>query len=402
MKKNPRQHLRYGKQKQILHLYVRWMYELLADGRYYDLPQSKRLKELPEKGTYRRINMPISHVHQDDADIIRVPYFERMYNCGDRLKGYYNPETKELITTKGWFCNGAFCPVCEVKRAIREYSKLMYRVEKLGDEYEYYMLTLTLPNNEDGFGDELKLYKKCLKDLLFQFGFKEDKSGVQESICVGAYGSYEITKSDKGWHPHLHLLLAYPKKFVKDYQDHLWISRTGKEVYFCDNFEVHGERRAIKLNYDSIVQLWIKYVTKNTDKYNERLEDLNWLDVNFVKVRDLDGGINELAKYLIDFTQIESADDLFIYMRDSYGTKQRVQRGCFRMTPEAKKEYAERMAERHRQENANFIQSEEVVPCAVIWNWNYYVILYDKLVEEPVPYTSSNRLVHKIIRVKLE
>lgn len=363
------EHIRFADQKKLIHTYTKWLYEMVADGSFYDLPMAKRIKKLPEKGSYGYENIPIYNKHKKNNKVKQIPYLEKFYACCENVKGKYNAELKQYkIVSNRDYCNLGFCPACEVKRSMKEYSKLMYRLEKFGDKYEYYFLTLTLPNNKDGFGDELKLYKKCLKDLLFQFGFKEDKSGVQESICAGAYGSYEITNRGKGWHPHLHLILAYPKEFVKDYKDHKYLTRDGREIIFCDNFEVQGKKRSIQLNYDKIVQLWIKYVTKYTDKYDSYLKEKYWFDVNFVKVTNVNDGIKELAKYLIDFNCITSKEDLFVFIRDSYGTKQRLQRGCFRMTPEAKEEYKEYMDRRAKEENSYFIQSNGWEDCIFTWH----------------------------------
>ena len=366
--KEQREHIRFYQQKRILHKYVRWMYELLADGRMYELPTSKKIKDLPKSYSYEDVprwrrseGSPGQHLFYDGSTNENplekeVRFFERLYHCSDRLKGYFNKDTKEVKTTKVYnTCENRFCPVCQVRKAINEYSKLRYNLDTFGNKYEYFMLTLTLPNNKDGFKEELDLFKKCLRDLFDKFGFHSNQEG-RVNLCEGVYGSYEITVSEeKGWHPHLHLILAYPKEYIKCYSDHPYYNGY-KTTYYLDEFVASDGKKIIAFNYDKVVKVWVDLVRKYTHKYDKLLDKNEWLSVNFVRIRNIDDGINELAKYLIDFTQINSADQLYIFMRDAYGTRQRLRRGCFVWSPEVNEVYKEHIGKVRAEKNGYFIQ----------------------------------------------
>lgn len=412
--KEKREHIRFYQQKRILHKYVRWLYELLADGRFYSLPSAKRIKGLPKEFTY--LDIPMNRrCPETDGNWRRyegstkenpketyVEFFEKIYHCHDTLHGWFNKETQELTVTNALrTCQTRFCPVCEVKKSIREYSKLRYNLDTFGDKYEYFMLTLTLPNNKEGFKEELDIYKKCLSVLFDNFGFYKNED--RGRICEGCYGSYEITVSEEnGWHPHLHIILAYPKEHIKVYKDHTYQDGY-KTVHFLDEFVATDGNHIIALNYEKIVKIWVDTVKKYTRKYDDLFSVNEWLSVNFVRIDNIDDGINELAKYLVDFTQIQNKDQLYIYMRDSYGTKQRLRRGVFIWSDEVEEGYKERINELRAERNKDFIQSREVVACSVEWDdyYNYHVVYCDNI-QVDVPYTSLKKWIVKNIVYKLE
>lgn len=337
--------MRFYKQKRILHKYVRWMYDLLADGRFYNLRRAKNIKDLP-----------ISWKYGDPE----VPYFKKMYHCADEFYGVMDEHTGSHKIQRGYFCKDRICPVCAIKKSLWEYSKLTWQMEHFQEDYTYYFLSLTLPDNPDGFRKEIDLMSSCLTELGEYLGYN-CKTGCN-NICSGMYGSYEITKSDEyGWHPHLHLVIAYPSKFVVSTNTVTKYIKGRKRV-FENGLNLKGNKgKTLFLSQDLIMQKYIDLVKARTHEYDERLSDLNFFDIGFQPCYNISDGVNEMSKYLIDFEALQSAEDLYIYMQESYNLRQRVRRGIFRWTPELKAAHRLFLKNLKEEENKCFIQSEEGV-----------------------------------------
>lgn len=383
--------MKYYKQKRILHKYVNWLYDLLIDGRFYETQKCDNITGVPAKGSYRAWMRPIYHNKEKDSpDVRTIPLFERMYHCGENLEGYLNPKTGEHKVTSGIFCGDRLCPVCQVRKAIREYSRLNFAMEQFGKKYTYYFLTLTLPNNYDGFRDELKLINSILPALGDFVGYKGEKDRF--SLCEGIYGSYEITRKDSGWHPHLHLVLAFPSEYIES-TDTVRKVINGRERVFENGLKLRCGKRELTLSQDSIMNRYIELVQKKTKVYDERLEDLRFLDIGFQPCYNIEDCTNEMSKYLIDFLAIDSVEDLFVYLRDSYRLPHRVKRGCFKQGEEFEEAWKKHLDERHVEETKNFVQCEEVIEVNFVYKFGSYYAWYDYEVEENVPYTNRTKKV---------
>lgn len=362
-------------QKRYLHKYVRFMYELLEDGRFYQLDRAKKIV-LPSK--YGPNSGPIES-------------FERIYHCADGYKAIVDEKSGKHCITKIKFCNDRICPVCTVRKTLKEYGRLSWKIEKLKDDYTFYFLTLTLPNNYDGFGFELKLIKSVLQDLLDFVGY--DHRSARFRFCKGVFGSYEIVKKDKGWHPHLHLVLAYPKNYVESTKTARKIIR-GRERIFENGLQLRCGKKSLLLSQDTIMQKYIELVKSKTDVYNERLEDLNFLNIGFQPCYNIEEGVNELTKYLTKFENIETADDLFVYMRDSFNLAQRVKRGIFKWTSDDKREFREYILALKEKQNFDFIQSESSYSYTFeYYKGQYYGTRYIHK-DVPIPYTNRTQSVY--------
>lgn len=368
--------IKFYKQKRILHKYVGWMYELLIDGRFYNLEKAKKIKDLPKN--YQRGDGPVKR-------------FERMYECSSMLKGYANIKTGEHHITGGFTCGDRVCPVCAVRKAIREYSKLNFSMEQHKERYTYYFLTLTLPNNPCGFRDEILLMNSILPALGDFIGYDHHKDSFR--FCEGIYGSYEITKSEYGWHPHVHLVLAYPTEYIESTATVRKVIN-GRERVFENGLKLRCGKRELTLSQDSIMNRYIELVQSKTNVYDERLEDLRFLNIGFQPCYNIDNITNEMSKYLIDFMEISNADDLYVYMRDSYHLAQRVKRGCFKQGAEFKEAWKKRMDERSADLNKNFIQSEETEKFFFTFKRDGYHAWRVITKTEPVPYTNKFKEVY--------
>lgn len=368
-------------QKLILHKYVGFMYDLIKDGRFYQLDRAKKIK-LPSK--YE--GGPIES-------------FERIYACADTFTAIVNEKTGKHSIRSADYCNDRICPVCTVRKTLKEYGKLSWKLEQLKDDYTFYFLTLTLPNNFEGFGYELKLMKSVLKDLLEFVGY--DNQASRFRFCKGVYGSYEIVKKDKGWHPHLHIILAYPKEYIESTKTAHKVIK-GKKRVFENGLQLSCGKKSLLLSVDSIMNRYIELIQSKTDIYNERLQDLLFLDIGFQPCYNIEEGVNELTKYMTKFENIETADDLFIFMRDSYNLGQRVKRGIFKWTEEEKEKYKQHIIAFEERENLYFTQSEESYPYNFEYFKGHYYGTRYVLKDVPIPYTSGTQKLYFAKTIKLE
>lgn len=414
---NSQFNLSYRSQKLLSRKYVGWLYELLNEGKLYDLPFVKRCKDFPKKGSEKYFYYGHDY-SQDEVNVSKivdenipegapVKYFERIYNCGSHMSGYYNPVRKKYIVTDGNFCENRLCPICAVKRSRRDYAKISFQMEHFQEEYEYYFLTLTLPDNPDGFGEELTLYNQVLPELLRFFGFRTDDDSLP---CKGAYGSYEIKigKNSGAWHPHLHLILAYPKDRIINYESVEYFDGIRNRVNVND-FAVQWSHKKIKhFSTDSIRERFIQIVQRITDKYDQRFAEKRFLNVGFEKCYNIEQGRNELCKYLIDFEDLRNKEDLLVYLRDSFGRRQRVRRGIFIWTDDWDDAFNLWKAQKKDEElnelveNGIFILYNTVCPCEFVWTGVTYCCTYWYESTVPIPYTNRTKRVMKTEMVFLE
>lgn len=385
---------KYWKQKSSSRQYVKWLYELFNEGKFHDLPMAKKIKDLPSFESTQYIDYGTDDSQQ------QIRFFDRLYHCADTMHGFINPKTNQHIVTDGIFCGHRICPICATKKSLKEYSKITFQMEELGEEYEYFFLTLTLPNNKDGFREELNLIDKSLRDFLLYFRYNSDR----DTACAGAYGSYEITKSDKGWHPHLHLILPFRKSDIVRYEVKEYFNGRRLNKYVQDlTIREWSEAKQKYVNYtyshDSIRERWLDTIKKHSDKYN----DYTYFSIGFERCYNIDKGKNELTKYLIDFEDIKTKEDLYIYLRDSYGVRQRVRRGIFIWDDDIDSRYKEHcdihkentLKEMGLDKSVILYNRGEFFSCSFHWNdfCPGYCAKYTVKAKKPIPWTNMYELI---------
>jgi len=116
------------------------------------------------------------------------------------------------------------CPVCAKIRGVKQAVKYMERLDEILKENPHLvpaMLTLTVKNGDDieeRFSHLVKswrTYQNRRRDSL-----KKGRGFNELSKVDGAVFSYEFTKSDKGWHPHIHAVVLLNSKI-----DHIQLSK---------------------------------------------------------------------------------------------------------------------------------------------------------------------------------
>lgn len=120
-------------------------------------------------------------------------------------------------------CKSRYCGIC---RKVGATKRLHNLTPKLSGSLQYIHLTLTVPNPRLGLLDTaLDVLGKAVTALYSNISANANKQrkynapgGEALPLAVGAYRSLEVTYSStrEDWHPHVHVLLAYPKTAYLD------------------------------------------------------------------------------------------------------------------------------------------------------------------------------------------
>ena len=108
------------------------------------------------------------------------------------------------------FCKDKLCPMCAWRRSKKIYHQVHTCVDYLKKDYQFIMLTLTVPNvSGSQLSDEIDHLNKSFAKMLNYKVFKR--------ICKGYLKCLEITYSSKldNFHPHFHVLIAVDKNYFK-------------------------------------------------------------------------------------------------------------------------------------------------------------------------------------------
>lgn len=162
----------------------------------------------------------------------------KLYACGSylRFRHYCNHGQTRLVESRS--CDiSLLCPLCAIRRGGRMLRKYLERLELLAGTHDFYLVTLTVKNGDDldeRYRHLLGAWKRIVKRAAKGYGAYANASG--------SFGSIEFTKSEHGWHPHMHMIWAVPKgsdpvRYGKGSQLALdWLAATG------DSFIVHAQK----------------------------------------------------------------------------------------------------------------------------------------------------------------
>lgn len=148
--------------------------------------------------------------------------WERVITCGTYLQ-YKIPVNADLqpigkgkILTAN-FCKDRLCPTCAYRRSLKIFSQVSRIIKAMPKDYDYLMLTLTVPNVN---GDDLP---KSIDDLMKGIDRLFKRSAVKRAV-KGYFRALEITRNacTNTYHPHYHFILAVAKSYFnsRDYLSH--------------------------------------------------------------------------------------------------------------------------------------------------------------------------------------
>lgn len=187
------------------------------------------------------------------------------------------------------FCQLRLCPTCIGRRVLRSAYKLSQVLDQVerdhpGDSVKYVFLTLTIDNIYTG-----EALSKALNDIVAVGWRALYKQRKIERAVKGWYRAVEITRRDKGYHPHLHAILAVPADYWPgnvnkwiDQEDwrRRWAAAAGLSydpTVFVEFAYVKGHKGETighsRELWHSAVMESSKYATKDTDYISPKLSE---------------------------------------------------------------------------------------------------------------------------------
>lgn len=162
-----------------------------------------------------------------------VKYYRKLKSCGDWLlyRNFYRLDLRRLIG--GIHCDQhLLCPLCAIRRAarfMRSYSEKLNFVLSENKNLRPYLITLTVKNGFDLTERFLHLQKSLRKMISRRRKRLSTGRGTKTVLMYvkGAVWTYEVTYSEKGWHPHVHMIALSEEPISVQELRSEWFDLTG-------------------------------------------------------------------------------------------------------------------------------------------------------------------------------
>jgi plasmid rolling circle replication initiator protein Rep len=239
----------------------------------------------------------------------------RVRECATFLAFREIISTGERFLESANFCRERLCPMCQWRKSLRviyEVSKVMDAVEADRPDLVPIFLTLTLKNCA---GEELP----GVLDAVFKgwYNFLNDRT--ISSRVKGWFRELEITynRDEDTHHPHIHAVIFVEKSYFRSRE------------YLCQKCWVSLWRRALRIDYDPIVDVrrirnsknrrksvleLVKYTLKDTefvtddDALTDKLVDVYSKSLKGRRLYAYGGVLKEIAKHLFAKADPEEGD----------------------------------------------------------------------------------------------
>lgn len=168
-------------------------------------------------------------------------YAERAKTCATWLQYTLPPGGGDKQLFGANFCQLRLCPLCiarRAKKAAYRLSCVLDAVQSAHPDVTYLFLTLTVKN----------VAGKDLGDTLGQLTKGWDRLCKQRPVkraVMGWFRAIEITCKDKGYHPHIHAIVAVRSDYFK---------RSGG-LYITQSDWVQRWKQALRVDYDPSVRI---------------------------------------------------------------------------------------------------------------------------------------------------
>lgn len=234
--------------------------------------------------------LPVDDAFRSPTDPGWVGY--KLSRCGNYLKFRHYFTVGKVRLSAAVFCKQhLLCPLCAIRRgskALKSYLARWEVVAKANPALRLYLVTLTVQNGES-LPERFRHLHRSYQQLLKRRMAPRTISVLRD--VAGGVATYEVTNRGKGWHPHVHALIASETPIDQQQLRDEWEGITG-DSFMCDVREV-----------DQV---------------------------------DLVSGFCEVFKYAVKFGDLEPADNwlAYLYLR---GRRLLTSFGCFRgvQVPEA-------------------------------------------------------------------
>ena len=316
-----------------------FMVDLACEGRLKDVPGS-----LGKFYSQKKFDIypPIKNSIEDMQPIVNIK------RCGRKISGNWSWLGNNFKTNGSFRCDSPYCSVCNSYRSYQSIShiRFLFEHEYNINDYKFFFITFTLPNEIGGFRETYDILLKSVKNCIKYIGSDVDHKGV--SFCEGVYGSFEIKHNvirgkDTGWHPHFHMIIAYKASDVLKLQ----LDRKGKVKYL----EVKKKsKNTFKTSSIELKEAFYNYLVSHFPSYCQVKEEyyhsigssfFNCLQIDFSPIGNSIDSFNEVCKYVCKTSEILNKEDLYIFIRDSFRLTRNIKRGIFKWTAEINKKYVE-------------------------------------------------------------
>ena len=179
------------------------------------------------------------------ADLYQIAgydaYAERARTCATWLQYRVDAEGARQLAAVN-FCQLRLCPMCIGRRAKKAAYTLSRVLDAAEQQHEclYLFLTLTvrsMPGSELG---------QALTDLTAAWRRLIDHRRFEKSV-LGWFRAIEITRGDKGYHPHIHAILAVPPAYF----------RRGAGLYISQSEWIDRWQAALRCDYKPSVRIQV-------------------------------------------------------------------------------------------------------------------------------------------------
>jgi len=145
------------------------------------------------------------------------------------------------------WCGDRLCPICARRRQVKYQKYLQLKVKNEKNLKNLRFITFTVKNRDS--------LKAAFYDLHHAIKRLKDRDIWKKNILGGCY-SLEVTKSNKGWHVHVHIVAEGNYIPQKDLSE-AWKKVTDSNSYIVDIRKVH--------NYEQFQKELSKYPFKPAD-----------------------------------------------------------------------------------------------------------------------------------------
>lgn len=161
----------------------------------------KRLSSLLLSASYSRLG--------------EAPKAQRVADCGTFLEFAHAIDADGVMSEKGKlhnanFCRDRLCPMCSWRRSYKIFAQVSQIMSRIGSQYKFVMLTLTVPNcSPETLSETVQRLFGAWGKLLRRKAFK--------TAVKGYFRALEITrnKNNGTYHPHFHCILAVPLDYAE-------------------------------------------------------------------------------------------------------------------------------------------------------------------------------------------
>lgn len=147
---------------------------------------------------------------------------QRVASCGTFLEFAHAIDADGVMSDKGKlhnanFCRDKLCPMCAWRRSYKIFGQVSQIMSRIGGQYKFLMLTLTVPNcAPEELSETVERLFKSWGRLIRRAPFKK--------AVKGFFRALEVTRNKRTgtYHPHFHCVLAVPLDYA---ESDLYISR---------------------------------------------------------------------------------------------------------------------------------------------------------------------------------